>query len=47
MAPFTRGLDWKKEEVETFLIGAREDLKNRAIHAYFPVYSVYGQKPKE
>lgn len=36
MAPFTRGLGWKKEEVEMFLIEVRKDLKDRSIHAYYP-----------
>jgi hypothetical protein len=37
MAPFTRGLGWKKEEVERFLIEVSPDMKSKAIHAYFPV----------
>jgi len=33
----TNVLGWSAEEVEVFLVGVRKDLKNRKIHAYFPV----------
>ena len=46
MAPFTRGLGWSPAEVEIFLIDVRKDLKNRKIHAYWPIYFVYGRKPE-
>ncbi|KAI8166648.1 Secondary metabolism regulator LAE1 [Colletotrichum sp. SAR 10_70] len=36
MAPLTRALDWTPAEVNTFLIDVRKDLKDRAIHAYWP-----------
>ncbi|KAF6842747.1 acetyl propionyl coenzyme a carboxylase alpha chain [Colletotrichum musicola] len=45
MAPFTRALGWTREEVLAFLPGVRKDLNDRSIHAYWPVYSVYGRKP--
>ncbi|KAK4156297.1 Phosphoethanolamine N-methyltransferase [Chaetomidium leptoderma] len=34
---FTSILGWTTDEVETFLVGVRKDLKNRNIHAYWPV----------
>lgn len=42
LAVFTRprsenGLGWSNEELEVLLAGVRKDLKNTAIHAYFPV----------
>ncbi len=37
MAYFIRVLGWKPEEVRVFLIGVREDNKNRQKHNYFPV----------
>lgn len=36
MAPFTRALGWKKEEVEVFLIDVRRECRDRSIHAYWP-----------
>jgi hypothetical protein len=35
MALFTRVLGWSKEEVETFLIDVRKDMKDPKIHAYW------------
>jgi hypothetical protein len=34
---FTNVLGWSAADVETFLVGVRKDLKNRNIHAYWPV----------
>ena len=45
MAPFTRVLGWSQEAVEVFLVEVRKDLKNRKIHAYWPVHFIYGRKP--
>ncbi|PFH61478.1 hypothetical protein XA68_17309 [Ophiocordyceps unilateralis] len=45
MALFTRALGWRSEEVEVFLVDVRKDMKDRSIHAYWPIYVVYGQKP--
>ncbi|KAJ0286789.1 hypothetical protein CBS470a_005740 [Colletotrichum nupharicola] len=36
MAPLTRGLGWKKEEVQAFLVELRKEFKDRSIHAYWP-----------
>ena len=46
MAPFTRSLGWSQEAVEVFLVEVRNDLKNRKIHAYWPIHVVYGRKPE-
>ncbi|KAK4132172.1 S-adenosyl-L-methionine-dependent methyltransferase [Trichocladium antarcticum] len=43
---FTNVLGWSPDAVEVFLVDVRKDLKNRNIHAYFPVLVVYGQKPE-
>jgi len=45
MALLTRVLNWSVEEVQLFLVEVRKDIKNPMIHAYMPVYFVYGQKP--
>ncbi|KAI8162846.1 Secondary metabolism regulator LAE1 [Colletotrichum sp. SAR 10_86] len=47
MAPFTRALGWTREEVHEFLPSVRRDLNDKSIHAYWPVYVVYGRKPVE
>ncbi|KAH6880796.1 S-adenosyl-L-methionine-dependent methyltransferase [Thelonectria olida] len=46
MAPLTRGLGWTQSEVNVFLTEVRKELNNRAIHAYWPIYSIYGRKPE-
>ncbi|KAH6636831.1 S-adenosyl-L-methionine-dependent methyltransferase [Chaetomium tenue] len=43
---FTNILGWSATEVETFLVGVRKDLKDRSIHAYWPMVVVYGRKPE-
>ncbi|GKT40041.1 putative methyltransferase tdiE [Colletotrichum spaethianum] len=47
MAPFTRGLGWTREEVDVFLIDVRKDLKDRSIHAYSPMWTIYARRPLE
>ncbi len=34
---FTNVLGWSAVEVESFLIGVRKDVRNRNLHAYWPV----------
>ncbi|KAK4457559.1 Phosphoethanolamine N-methyltransferase 1 [Cladorrhinum samala] len=46
VALFTRALGWTKEELEVFLVDVRKDLRNKHIHAYWPIWVVYGQKPE-
>ncbi|EQB54760.1 hypothetical protein CGLO_05365 [Colletotrichum gloeosporioides Cg-14] len=45
MAPFTRIHGWTQEEVQVFLVDVRKDLGDRRIHAYWPIYSLWGRKP--
>ncbi|EFX05306.1 methyltransferase type 12 [Grosmannia clavigera kw1407] len=45
VGPFTRGLGWKPEEVEVFLIQVRRDLKNPSVHSYVYFHSLRAQKP--
>jgi len=45
MALLTRGLGMSNEEVQVFLADVRKDMKNPRIHAYWPMYFVYGRKP--
>ncbi|SMY22890.1 unnamed protein product [Zymoseptoria tritici ST99CH_1A5] len=47
LALLTRGLGWKKEEVDVLVAKTARDLKDRRIHAYFPMPVVYGRKPRE
>ncbi|KPM35007.1 hypothetical protein AK830_g11568 [Neonectria ditissima] len=46
MALFTRALGWTSEEVEVFLSKVRTDMKNKQLHAWWPIHVVYGQKPE-
>ncbi|KAF9876781.1 methyltransferase domain-containing protein [Colletotrichum karsti] len=46
MAPLTRGLGWKREEVQAFLIELRKEFRDTSIHAYWPAYAIYGKKPE-
>ncbi|KAK7424223.1 hypothetical protein QQZ08_008711 [Neonectria magnoliae] len=46
MAPLTMAHGWAKGQVTLFLVDVRRDLNNRGIHAYWPVYSIYGRKPE-
>ncbi|KAK5054452.1 hypothetical protein LTR84_001342 [Exophiala bonariae] len=41
----TKVLGMSVEEVELLLAQSRLDIKNPRIHAYWPIYIVYGQKP--
>ncbi|KZL67675.1 methyltransferase domain-containing protein [Colletotrichum tofieldiae] len=47
MAPLTRALGWTKEEVNVFLIQVRNDMKDRRIHAYTPLWTIYARRPLE
>ncbi|KAF4807317.1 Secondary metabolism regulator LAE1 [Colletotrichum siamense] len=44
MAPLTRALGWTKEEVIVLMAQNRRDFNNRNIHAYFPIWTIYGRK---
>ena len=38
---FTNGLGWSVEEMEVLLMQVRDDLRNRKIHSYWPLYAFY------
>ncbi|OBT46109.1 hypothetical protein VE00_02802 [Pseudogymnoascus sp. WSF 3629] len=46
MAPLTRVLKWTPEEVQLLLQGARIDIENEGIHAYWNIRAVYGERPE-
>lgn len=45
LALLTRGLGWRKEEVDVFVAKVSNDLRDRRIHAYFPMPVIWGRKP--
>ncbi|KAI6360051.1 hypothetical protein MCOR25_006859 [Pyricularia grisea] len=45
MVPLTRALGWSKDEVTVLVAKARKELRDPRIHAYWPIYVVYGRKP--
>ncbi|KAH7184674.1 S-adenosyl-L-methionine-dependent methyltransferase [Fusarium flagelliforme] len=47
MAPLTRALGWSREEVTVFVSQTRREVNDKRIHAYWPIISVYGRKPKD
>ncbi|KAK1711172.1 S-adenosyl-L-methionine-dependent methyltransferase [Colletotrichum lupini] len=47
MAALTRGHDWSRSEVEVFLMEVRKDIKDKNIHAYWPVFYITGRKPEK
>ncbi|KAK1541792.1 hypothetical protein CPAR01_05179 [Colletotrichum paranaense] len=46
LAPFTRALKWSREAIDMFLVGVRNDLRNRYIHAYIPIQLIHARKPE-
>ncbi|KAF6810757.1 methyltransferase domain-containing protein [Colletotrichum musicola] len=47
LAPYTRILGWTKEEVLVFMAEVRKEMNDMSIHAYMPIWSVYGKKPEQ
>ncbi|KAI9036605.1 class I SAM-dependent methyltransferase [Aspergillus affinis] len=50
VSPFALGLlvevlGWSREETELFLVGVRDNIKDRSIHAYFSIRVVTGHRP--
>ncbi|KAM0421281.1 hypothetical protein ACHAPT_011003 [Fusarium lateritium] len=45
MAALTRGLGWRAEEVDVLAAKAKQDLRDKSIHAYWPMIVVTGRKP--
>ncbi|KAK1460867.1 TAM domain methyltransferase [Colletotrichum paranaense] len=41
----TRNLGWSKEETLLFCATVRKSLRSHKVHAYVPLYVVYGRKP--
>ncbi|KAI0010898.1 S-adenosyl-L-methionine-dependent methyltransferase [Xylariaceae sp. FL0662B] len=46
LGPMTRGLNWRREQVESFLISVRNGYHDSSCHLYMPLVCVYGQKPE-
>ncbi|KAK3311041.1 S-adenosyl-L-methionine-dependent methyltransferase [Chaetomium strumarium] len=45
LAPLTRALGWSREEAVLLAARARKVLRDPRVHAYWPIYVVYGRKP--
>ncbi|KAF2808335.1 S-adenosyl-L-methionine-dependent methyltransferase [Mytilinidion resinicola] len=45
LGPMTKGLGWRKEEVEVFLVGVRKAYLEKGTHTWMPFHVIYGQKP--
>ncbi|CZR55701.1 related to methyltransferase [Phialocephala subalpina] len=45
MALFTQHLGWTKSQVHEYSISVKAEMRKREIHAYWPIYVVYGRKP--
>lgn len=45
MAALTRGLGWQAEEVNVLAAKAKQDMRNKSIHAYWPMIVVTARKP--
>ncbi|KAF4997445.1 hypothetical protein FGRMN_3809 [Fusarium graminum] len=45
IAVLTRVMGWSQEEVTVFLAKVRKEFNDKAIHAYWPIYSTHGRKP--
>ncbi|KAF7556738.1 hypothetical protein G7Z17_g1251 [Cylindrodendrum hubeiense] len=46
MAALTRGLGWKAEEVDVLAAEAKRNMRDRRVHAYWPMIVVTGRKPE-
>jgi hypothetical protein len=46
LGPCTRGLGWKKEQVDVWLIAVRKAYLEGSLHAHMPLYIICGQKPE-
>ncbi|EMC98318.1 hypothetical protein BAUCODRAFT_32337 [Baudoinia panamericana UAMH 10762] len=45
LALLTRGMGWRKEQVDAFVAAVGKDLSDRRLHAYFPMPVTIGRKP--
>lgn len=41
----TRGLGWEKQEIDILVAKVANDIKDKKIHAYYPMPVVWGRKP--
>ncbi|KAH7141395.1 S-adenosyl-L-methionine-dependent methyltransferase [Dactylonectria estremocensis] len=46
MAPLTRAHGWSPHAVEVFLVDVRKVLGDKNVHAFMPIYSIYGRRPQ-
>ncbi|KAI8312760.1 Secondary metabolism regulator LAE1 [Colletotrichum sp. SAR11_240] len=47
LAILTRAHGWTREEVVVSNALCRKEFKDKSIHAYWPMYSIYGRKPEK
>ena len=47
LGPMTRGLKWKREEVDVFLVEVRKAYMDSWVHSHMPLHIICGQKPGE
>jgi hypothetical protein len=47
LGPMTRGLKWKKEEVDVWLAEVRMAYMDGWVHSHMPLHIICGQKPEE
>jgi hypothetical protein len=45
--PMTRGLGWRKEEVDVWLVQVRKAYMDTWVHSHMPLHIICGQKPEE
>lgn len=45
LGPLTRGLHWRREQVEVFLMDVRRAYHDNAALMYMPLHIIYAQKP--
>ncbi|KAI1454082.1 S-adenosyl-L-methionine-dependent methyltransferase [Annulohypoxylon moriforme] len=46
LGPMTRGLHWRREQVEALLVSVRKGYHDNSLLLYMPLVCVYGQKPE-
>lgn len=46
LGPMTRGLKWRKEEVDVWLVQVRKAYLEGWVHSHMPLHIICGQKPE-
>jgi len=46
LGPYTRGLNWGKEQVDSWLVEVRKAYMEGWVHSHIPLHIIYGQKPR-